>query len=242
MPGFKSYLYNVYRATERLNKDTILDVVDRRPGGVLLDCGCGDGSFTAQLAERAGVAEIHGIEAIPERVKAAEARGVRVSQVDLNLRLPYPDRTFDIVHANQLIEHLHATDPFLREVRRILKPDGVALLSTNNLASWHNVFSLVLGMQPPPMHVSSEVITGNAFDPLRGSPIAAGEDSHLRIFSYQGLRDLCLHHGFRVLSLGTAGYYPLPPALARLFTALDRRHGAFLIARLGVAQDGAAAA
>jgi methionine biosynthesis protein MetW len=232
MRGLGGYLYRVYRATERLNKRTILEIVDRRPGGVLLDCGCGDGSFTAELAERAGMAEAHGIEALPDRVAAATARGVRVARADLNGRLPYPDAAFDVVHANQVIEHLHATDGFLREVRRILKPDGRALLSTNNLASWHNVASLALGMQPPPMHVSSEVIVGNLFDPLRNSAIAAGEDSHLRLFSYQGLKELCLHHGFRVEALRTAGYYPLPPALARLAARLDRRHGAFLIAKL----------
>jgi SAM-dependent methyltransferase len=155
-----------------------------------------------------------------------------VAQVDLNAPLPYADASFDIVHANQLIEHLHATDPFLREVRRLLRPRGIALLSTNNLASWHNVFSLVLGMQPTPAHVSSEVIVGNRFDPLRGQPIAAGEDSHLRLFSFQGLAELCEHHGFEVIRLWTAGYYPLPPGLARFASRLDRRHGAFLIAKL----------
>jgi SAM-dependent methyltransferase len=236
MPALKSYLYRVYRATERLNKRAILDAAERRPGGALLDCGCGDGSFTAELAARTGVAEAHGIEAVPDRVTEAEGRGVRVERADLNARLPYTDRRFDIVHANQVIEHLHATDLFLREIRRLLKPDGYALLSTNNLASWHNVASLALGFQPTPAHVSSEVIVGNPFDPLRGQAIAAGEDSHLRLFSFQGLAELCRHHGFAVLALRTAGYYPLPPSLARPCARLDRRHGAFLIAKLAAAE------
>ena len=38
----KSYLYRVFRDTELLNKQTILGLLDPRPGGKLLDCGCGD--------------------------------------------------------------------------------------------------------------------------------------------------------------------------------------------------------
>jgi len=45
-----SYLYRVFRATELLNKQAILDMVEARPGGVMLDCGCGDGSFTTEIA------------------------------------------------------------------------------------------------------------------------------------------------------------------------------------------------
>ncbi|HZF07932.1 MAG TPA: class I SAM-dependent methyltransferase [Thermoanaerobaculia bacterium] len=228
----QSYLYRVFRDTELLNKQTILGLLDPRPGGKLLDCGCGDGSFTAQLAARAQVAEVHGIEAIGARIEAATGRGVIVAQTDLNARFPYDDEAFDIVHSNQLIEHLHSTDGFLREVRRVLKPEGLAVLSTNNLASWHNIISLVLGMQPPPNNVSSEVVVGNRLDPLRGNAIPNREDSHLRIFSYQALKELCEHHGFQVLDLRTAGYYPLPPSLARIMTRLDRRHGAFLIIKL----------
>jgi len=234
------YLYNVFRGTERLNKRTILRMADTYPGGRLLDCGCGDGSFTVEVAEAVGASEVHGIEAVEERVRAAEARGIVVARTDLNERFPYEDGYFDVVHSNQLIEHLHSTDGFLRELRRVVKPDGRVILSTNNLASWHNVFSLVLGYQPMPMHVSEEVIVGNPFDPLRHQRHPEGEDSHLRIFSFRGLFELCEYHGFRVLDLRTAGYYPFPPVLASVLTRLDRRHGAFLIAKLEPAEPAAA--
>jgi methionine biosynthesis protein MetW len=229
------FFNRVYRATEDLNKESILGLIAPRPGGALLDCGCGDGAFTRALADRAAVAAAHGVETVEERARVAEGRGIVVARVDLNERLPFPDGFFDIVHANQLLEHLHGTDDFLREIRRLVKPGGYALVSTNNLASWHNVVSLVLGMQPTPMHVSSEVIVGNRLDPYRGFRFGSREDSHLRIFSFQGLKELCEHHGFRVEVLKSAGYYPFPPGLARPLAALDRRHGVFLIARLGAA-------
>lgn len=230
---FKNYLNGVYRATEDLNKRTILALMEPRLGGTFLDCGCGDGEFTRALADKARVGATYGVETVEERAKAAEARNITIARVDLNQRLPWDDGFFDIVHANQLLEHLHSTDDFLREIRRLVKPGGYAVLSTNNLASWHNVASLVLGMQPMPMHVSSEVILGNKLDPYRGFKFGSREDSHLRIFSFLGLKDLCEHHGFRVEDLRSAGYYPFPPALARPLAAVDRRHGVFLIARLG---------
>ena len=52
MAASESFLYRVFRDTELLNKRTILDLLEPRPGGTMLDCGCGDGSFTAELAAR----------------------------------------------------------------------------------------------------------------------------------------------------------------------------------------------
>lgn len=129
-----------------------------------------------------------------------------------------------------MIEHLGRTDSFVKEIRRVLKPFGYAVISTNNLASWHNVVSLVFGMQPMPCHVSDEVVLGNRFDPGRGRVQSAGL-THLRVFSYRALLELLEFHGFTVDVLTTSGYYPFPPPLADLLCRIDPRHGAYLIAR-----------
>jgi SAM-dependent methyltransferase len=226
------YLYDVYRATERRNKERIVELAPPAPGGRLLDLGCNDGAFTVELAKKVGAAEVFGVEFVAELAREAAERGVEVSSNDLNEPLPYGDAEFDVVHSNQVIEHLTRTDVFLREIRRILKPSGYALLSTNNLASWHNVFSLLLGMQPTPCHISDEVVLGNRLDPRRGETHPEKGFTHLRIFSFQGLRELAEWHGFRVDTLVTAGYYPFPVRVADLLCRVDHRHGAFLIARL----------
>lgn len=233
-----AYLYKVYRQTEQTNRSEILDIVEPRPGGRLLDCGCGNGEFTVQVARRAHVSDAYGIECVEERIGEAIDRGIIVTKADLNEPLPYEDRFFDIVHANQIIEHLFNTDLFLKEIKRVLRPNGYAVVSTNNLASWHNVFSLALGMQPTPLHISNEAIVGNAFDPLRGTRHPSQGDSHLRVFSFQGLRELCLYHGLKIEGLKTAGYYPLPPGLARLVCKIDSVHGVYLIAKLRPRHNG----
>jgi SAM-dependent methyltransferase len=174
--------------------------------------------------------EAHGVEFVDSLASEARARGVQVISNDLNEPLPYDSGRFDVVHSNQVIEHLVRTDTFVREIRRVLKPTGYALISTNNLASWHNVFSLVFGMQPTPCHVSDEVVIGNRLDPQRGEKHPEKGFTHLRIFSFGALRELLELHGFRVDELATSGYYPFPPRIADVLCRIDRRHGAFLIA------------
>src|SRR5262249_171673 len=159
-----------------------------------------------------------------EFAAVARARGIDVVGGDLNEPLPYASESFDVVHSNQVIEHVVKTDVFAREIRRVLKPSGYALVSTNNLASWHNVFSLLLGSQPTPCHVSDEYVVGNRLDPRRGERHPERGATHLRIFAFEGLRELLELHGLRVDVLATAGYYPLPPRIADVCCRIDPRH------------------
>ena len=226
------HLYKVYRQMERTNKNQVLQFVEPRPHGRLLDCGCGDGEFTVRLANRARVAEAYGIERVDECITEASDRGVIVTKADLNDPLPYRDHFFDIIHANQIIEHLTSAGLFLAEARRVLRADGYAVFATNNLSSWHNILSLALGLQPTPTLIYNEAVAANVFDPLQHPHNSYMGDSHVRVYSYQGLRELCSHHGLRVEATRTVGYYPLPPSLARLMCQIDSTHGAFLIIKL----------
>ena len=226
------YLYKAYRQMERTNRNQILQLVEPRPHGRLLDCGCGDGEFTVRLADRARVAEAYGIESGDECVADASDRGVIVTKADLNDPLPYRDHFFDIIHADQIIEHLTSADLFLAQARRVLRADGYAVFATNNLSSWHNIFSLALGLQPTPTLIYNEAVAANVFDPLQHSHNTYMGDNQVRVYSYQGLRELCCQHGFRVEATRTVGYYPLPPSLARLMCQIDSTHGAFLIIKL----------
>jgi SAM-dependent methyltransferase len=224
------YLERVFRATEEENRRLILRTLEPRPGGVLLDLGCSDGRVTTRIAERCRVARSVGVELIEPLADAARARNIEVVGADLNRRLPFEDASFDVVHSNQVIEHLWNTDTFLKEIRRLLRPDGYAVVSTNNLASWHNIVSLVMGWQPPPCHPSDELIVGNPVGLMEGVGGAQGQ-MHLRVFTARALAGVARHHGLRADVVRAAGYYPLPMPVARVLSRLDGRHGAFLVQR-----------
>ena len=223
------YLYRVFRATEEENRRAILAALEPRAGARLLDLGTHRGDFTLRVAERLDADRVTGLELLEEHASVARSRGIDVRCGDLDDGLPFEDEAFDVVHANQVIEHVRRTDSFLRETRRVLAPDGLACISTNNLSSWHNVFSLTLGLQPMPMHVSDETILGNPLNPLDGKPHTDLGRTHLRLFTGRALTELCARHGLELVSLRSAGYYPLPPRLARPVARLDPTHAAFLI-------------
>ena len=58
-------------------------------------------------------------------MEIARSRGIQVSESDLNKPLPFPDGTFDVITANQVLEHVWKVDDLLLEIRRVLKDDGV---------------------------------------------------------------------------------------------------------------------
>jgi SAM-dependent methyltransferase len=223
------YLARVFHATEEANRKAILRELPVRRGARLLDLGASDGEFTSRVAQRVGAGRVVGVELLERHAQRARARGIEVKTADLDEGLPFGDREFEVVHANQVIEHVRRTDLLLREIRRVLAPGGIACISTNNLASWHNVFSLALGLQPMPIHVSDELILGNPLSPEDRWAHRDRGRTHLRLFTIRALTDLCDHHGLEHVRTRTVGYYPLPPALSRLATRLDPVHGAFTI-------------
>ena len=98
-----------------------------RPGSRVLDIGFGEGYGSRILAD-AG-AEYLGIEVDPEIVEHARARyDLRFDTYD-GTTINAPD-SFDLVLAFQMIAYLDDPQPWLREVRRVLAPEGLALVTT----------------------------------------------------------------------------------------------------------------
>lgn len=194
-----------------LNRRQILSGLPRN-GGRLLDLGCDDGEWTMKLASVTARDSIHGVEVVEERAMVAKHRGVDVVIADLARELPLSADTFDVVHANQVIEHVPDVDLFATEIFRVLKPGGIAIVSTENTSSWHNVFAAVCGWQM----FSSTNLSGVRLG--IGNPLAVhrGESDHSKtwthkvLFSARGLREFFEAHGFEFVALRGAGYHPLP--------------------------------
>jgi SAM-dependent methyltransferase len=205
----------------------VISLFESCPGAALLDLGCGDGDFTQKIAASIGTSHVRGIDISGGNVEKARAKGIDCRQGTLDqAKLPFEDESFDVICAIQVLEHLSDTDILPGEVHRMLKPGGYAVISIPNLASAHNIFTLILGLQPPQTAISDDfdiVMTSRQLQ-KRTDPWP----THRRAFTLEGLRALLRWHGLSVQETKGSGFYPLPSAAARLVLRFDKRHAAYL--------------
>jgi len=102
-----------------------------RAGMRLLDCGCGPGSITVDLARAVAPGDTIGIDlredALAQGRALARERGIAnvTFQTASVYRLPFRDGSFDAAFACAVLQHLAAPLEALREMRRVLKGGGV---------------------------------------------------------------------------------------------------------------------
>ncbi len=103
-------------------------------GKDVLDIACGEGYGSNLLAERASL--VIGVDISEQAIRHAESKYADKS----NLRffkgtctdIPSPECTFDVVVSFETIEHIEQQEGFLQEVRRVLKQDGLFIVSSPN--------------------------------------------------------------------------------------------------------------
>src|SRR3989344_2258954 len=204
---FKNYLIKLHQKSFKENEMNIFSLLDKNPNAKLLDLGCDEGSFTLRLANKIGTKQIYGIDIVDERIKESKEKGIKIVKSDLNKKLPFEDNFFDVIHANQVIEHLFDVDLFAEEIYRILKPKGYAIVSTENLSSWHNLFALFMGHQAFSQHISSKYHIGNKISPHHGEDLILKSWTHNKIFTYKGLKEFFKIHNFKNGKILGAGHY-----------------------------------
>lgn len=196
----------------------------------ILDIGCGYGANTIEVASAINAKKIYGIELGSEASQAAKEKGINILSCDLSSDVWDVDaESFDFIYSNQVIEHLYSVDKFIVNINRCLRTGGYALISTENLSSWHNVFALFLGYQP----FSTTNICTKKWS--IGNPMSINAHSyddpllvHRAVFTFYALREFLTLYGFKIIEEVSSGYYPFPNSIGNLFARLDKRHSVYM--------------
>lgn len=112
----------------------------------LLDIGSSKEEISELLIAQ-GI-DVYGLDFDEAAVERAKKIGVKAKVHDVSKGLPFEDKTFDLIFAGEIIEHLVDTDDFLKEIHRVLREDGELIITTPNMASLENRLRLLLGRQP----------------------------------------------------------------------------------------------
>jgi ubiquinone/menaquinone biosynthesis C-methylase UbiE len=138
--------------------DWVLDHLDPKPGESVVDVGCGRGSYHSPLAQR-GARVILALDTSAGMVSTSQqqagAYGLPVVAIEASAeRIPVPDASYDLGMANHVLFHVADVAAALRELWRVLKRGGRAVLTTAGansaarLESLHCEAALRLGYQP----------------------------------------------------------------------------------------------
>lgn len=102
-----------------------------RSGMDVLDCGCGPGTMTVQVAEIVAPGRVVGIDLETaqfavgrERARERGLDNVRFEHASI-YQLPFPDSSFDAVYAHAVLYHLARPEEALAEMSRVLRPGGL---------------------------------------------------------------------------------------------------------------------
>jgi 2-polyprenyl-3-methyl-5-hydroxy-6-metoxy-1,4-benzoquinol methylase len=232
------YLDTIYQDTVRRRYAAQRSCMEHNPNARLLDVGCQTGINTQRLARAVGTQQMLGLEYNTRTLQSAAQHGIQAILGDANRPLPLPDESVHVVTAMDVIEHLVDPRMLVQEAHRVLRPGGYAVFATPNLASWHNIFALLIGLQPfsgpnltTMLDADLDVVRRlhrQAYDLAEEGEIEdQGEQElhrHIVVVAFRALVRLMEKEGFHVEVARGFGYYPLPPLLGRLFARLDPWH------------------
>jgi 2-polyprenyl-3-methyl-5-hydroxy-6-metoxy-1,4-benzoquinol methylase len=134
-PGRLKKLESVYRRIALRDHIAFISrSVKDRSGLELLDVGCGSGTLLSLLKDQGF--RVRGVDFSAEASTIAKhENGVDVEVGSLE-EVDFPDRSFDVVTLFHVMEHVTNPRQVLREVSRILRPEGVVILQVPNIESW----------------------------------------------------------------------------------------------------------
>jgi SAM-dependent methyltransferase/ribosomal protein S18 acetylase RimI-like enzyme len=147
----------------------------------ILDVGCGDSTVSRLFLEVGH--SVFGVDIVPEFVEQAIEKGIKARVADVTQDgLPFPAKAMDVIYAGALIEHLYDPEFWLRECHRVLKAEGILVLSTPNIASLTSRLRMLFGKGPK----------------FQASALSWPFGGHIRMFTAGTLKRLLEENGFAV--------------------------------------------
>ena len=157
-----------------------------RKDSLVLDLGAGSG-YVEQMNFRGTVGKVCGLDPGPSVLENPHLDEAKVGSCEA---IPWPEETFDVVVADNVLEHLSDPEAVFMEVLRVLKPGGSFLAKTPN--RFHYV-TLIAQLAPTSLH--------KFINRLRGRNEVHTFKTHYRANSRNAIAKLAKKCGFEVRDL-----------------------------------------
>lgn len=166
----------------------------------VLDIGAGTGRDLNIYKSICNSANLFALEYEEKNINYLLDKGIYTYRIDIEReKFPFNDEFFDIVNANQILEHTKEIFWILHEISRVLKVGGYFVIGVPNLASLHNRILLLMGKQPSCIRNIS---------------------AHVRGFTKGDIIELLniFKGGYDIISFKGSNFYPFPAKIARFLS------------------------
>jgi SAM-dependent methyltransferase len=186
-----------------------------KTGISVLDIGCGCGYLLSKLLAVQSVSSLFGVDFSIGRLRLAKKRGIsNIGACDAE-RLPFRSNSFDFVLSTETLEHLIDPQGMLQETKRVLKHDGILILTVPSLHTKYMSINFgiishaVLSIRNPAFLPKDSGLlkpygqkTCDLYDPSRHDVVVH------RAFSTKQLATM-LERSFNILELETIMFHPI---------------------------------
>lgn len=202
--GWIAYIHPGWRG----GVDASVFYLRAKPGGRLLEIGCGSGATLQSMQQKDW--QVTGLDFDENAVSNARSKGLDVRHGQLSEQ-GFADESFDAVVMSHVIEHVPAPDQLLAECHRILKRDGGLVVITPNADSLlHRRYARHWRGLEPPRHL--QIFTLKSLASMAGSTGYVGIETFTSV-NGRGYIDLAS----KELAAGKKHVMGVPPPLSRRF-------------------------
>jgi len=186
MPTIKHYYDKYWKWIKNLppssyERDSVFPNIFRKNDKVL-DLACGNGDSSIQIA-KITENQVYGLDLSPVAVRESSEKGIKAMVGSVENTFPFKKEQFDVVFWGDNIEHIFFPNEAIKEISRVLKPQGRLIISTPNMGYWRYRLSYLYNGKIPDTEFNGK------------SP---WEWSHIRFFNIPILNEFLNLNSFKV--------------------------------------------
>ncbi|MBR8829538.1 MAG: class I SAM-dependent methyltransferase [Gomphosphaeria aponina SAG 52.96 = DSM 107014] len=185
-----------FRITSNAQETVLARIAKFAPFAKTLDIGCSAGDFIIPISKVSD--QSYGLDivdfSIAWQLVSSQYNNIHFQKINLDeSNLPFVDTEFDLVTMLMVLEHVFDVHHAIKEVSRVLKPNGIAVIQVPNIAYLKNRLELLMGILP---------CTSNFEDRENKSE---WDGQHLHYFTLNSLKNLLNQYNLSVIETLCSG-------------------------------------
>ncbi len=128
----KNLLQRIWHTSKLKTALELIDNSGAKPKNIL-DVGCASGWMLSKISEKFPLAQCTGVDVYKKAIEYGQKlyKNLRLISVDAH-KLPFKDKFSDLVICTELLEHVENPQKVLSEIKRILAPNGIAIVEMDS--------------------------------------------------------------------------------------------------------------